>query len=392
MPLQNIAIIGAGLGGLGAALALHSQGFKVTVYEQASPHERFAGAIMLSPNGLRILDKYGLYDGGSSSDLKKQGHSFQYVDFQDDQANSTSRLVLGDKHHFEYDALRIYRNVLRTALETAVRASGIPLEYGKKAAGVVEKEEDDEDNGQERAVRVSFADGSTATADLLVAADGIHSKIRALLFPGVVPVYQRVLAVCGAVEMAAIAKVIPPGQTIDGPIAQSGKKVGAFVIAPQRADGSELLAGTQREFPQQDRAGWERIAADKAFQRAFLEEGMASRTELMQVAIRNVTDDSLYTWPMHTLPRLERWASEKGRVVLIGDAAHAIPPTTGQGANQALEDGAPLEEQQKLNEKDLFGSSGAGENLRWLYEPKIEERVDKWVEETKQKEGPKGQN
>jgi 2-polyprenyl-6-methoxyphenol hydroxylase-like FAD-dependent oxidoreductase len=401
----SIALIGAGLGGLGAALAFHAQGFSVTVYEQAATSERFAGAIMLSPNALRILDTYGVYER-----IKAKGHNFTYVDFQNTDGETTDRQILGSKEMFDYDALRIYRNAFRNELEAIVKAKGIEVQYGKKFTSIVAE--------TASSVTFSFANGTTASSSLLIAADGIHSKVRSILVPGIVPLYQGILVVCGLVKRSDLN--IPANATLDAPISQSST-AGSFLLAPQLADGTELLAGTQRRFPEQDRQGWEKIAADKGYQHKFLEEGMEYRSELMRSAIRNIPDDSLYIWALYTLPHLPSWTSNGGRVILIGDAAHAIPPTTGQGANQAFEDGyslalllkglekrdgkleqglkwwqsmreervgrlldltrrlnnmrLPIQEQQKLSKEDLW-KGGDAEAMRWLFEPKIEERVD----------------
>ena len=230
----NIAIIGAGLGGLGAALALHAQGFDVAVYEQAASSERFAGALMLSPNALRILDSYGVY-----SRIKPKGNCFTYVDFQDSEGNSTDHQVLGSKDLYGYDALRIYRNTFRNALEQAVQDKGITVHYQKKLSKIFNETDD--------SVTFEFADGTQTTTSLLIAADGIHSKTRSILFPGAVPLYQGILVVCGAVKRSSLTT--PSNWTIDGAISQASK-VGSFLVSPQLPDGSELLAGTQRKFPE----------------------------------------------------------------------------------------------------------------------------------------------
>ncbi len=407
---MQVAIIGAGLGGLGLALALHSHGVGCSIYEQAPAEGRFAGAIMLSPNALRILDHYGLYQ-----QIRPLGFSFQHADFQTVDGVSVDRQFLGSKEQFGYDALRIYRNTILRELTDACVKKGIRINYSKKYTNVVRETEGN--------VTIGFADGDEVTTDMLIAADGIHSKIRQSVFTDVKPVYNGIFVVAGAVKRSKL--VIPSSEPGDSPILQMGKN-GAFIIAPQSADGSEWLAGTQRLFPEQDRAGWERLAADKAFQHAFLEEGIEDRSELVKSAIRGIEDDSMYIWPQHTLPKLDRWTSERGRVVLIGDAAHAIPPTTGQGANQAFEDGfslaltlarkpenvslqeslawwqrmrqerveklldmtrrlnnmrLPLEQQKKLAKEDLWESGGSGEGLKWLFFPNIEERVEDWARE-----------
>ena len=410
MTAMNVAIVGAGLGGLGLALALNSHSISCSIYEQTPKEGRFAGAVMLSPNSLRILDHYGLYQR-----LSKQGLNFEYVDFQNVDGTSSDHQFLGSKEQFGYNALRIYRNALLAELTKACHDRGIAIHYGKKFKSITKETEEN--------AAIEFVDGDAVTTDLLIAADGIHSKIRQSLFPGVMAKYNGILVVAGAVKKSKLS--FPPNERADSPIMQVGQG-GAFIMAPQNTDGSEWLAGTQRVYPEQDRAGWKTIAADKAFQHAYLEEGFEHRSELVKSAIKNIEEDSMYIWAQHTLPKLPSWTSEKSRVVIIGDAAHAIPPTTGQGANQAFEDGytlaeilarrpskgglvealafwrsireerverlldmtrrlnnmrLPLEERNKLGKDDLWASGGSGESLRWLFEPKLKEQIDEWVRE-----------
>jgi 2-polyprenyl-6-methoxyphenol hydroxylase-like FAD-dependent oxidoreductase len=407
---MDVAIIGAGLGGLGTAIALHNYGIKSTIYEQAPAGERFAGAVMLSPNSLRILDHYGIY-----SKLVPQGFTFQYVDFQTNDGVSTDHQYLGSKEHFDYDALRVERNALLRELKALVEEKRIEIKYGKKFAKIV--------NETDSNVTFKFADGEEVASDLLIAADGIHSKVRRCLFPETTPKYNGILVVAGAVQKKRLK--IPASEPADSPIIQIGR-TGAFVMAPQLPGGEEWLAGTQKPYPEQDRAGWEKIASDLKFQHDFLEEGIEGRSELVQSAIRNMDDEKMYIWPQHVLPKLPSWRSEKNKIVIIGDAAHAIPPTSGQGANQAFEDGYALamllakrpnkvsetetlafwqeiredrvrklldltvklnnmrigaEEQKKLRKDQLWESGGDGENLRWLYVPELDEKILAWVKE-----------
>lgn len=406
---HDIIIVGAGLAGLGLALALHSHDIPCAVYEQSPASGRFAGAIMLSPNSLRILDSWGVYDR-----IANKGHSFSYVDFQDPKGQSLDHQYLGSKDLFGYDALRIYRNIILHELVSTAQERGIKIHYDKKLTRIVDETEE--------SVTIEFQDGERRTSSQLIAADGIHSKIRSFIYPNVKPVYNGVLVVAGGVKRSDLD--IPEGADLCHPITQASE-AGAFILATQNPDGSELLAGTQRKFPEQDRAGWDRIAKDHAFQQSFLEEGLEHRSVLMRSAIKNVMDDSRYTWPQHTLPHLSKWTSEKGRIIIIGDAAHAIPPTSGQGANQAFEDGyalamllakkapnvseadtlaywqdlrqervsrlldltrrinnmrLPVHEQAKLDKADLWESGGSAESLRWLYEPDIDRKILDWLD------------
>lgn len=408
---MRIAIIGGGMAGLGLALSLHARSIPCAVYEQAPETGRFSGAIMMAPNSLRVLDTLGIYER-----IKSKGWSFETVLSKDINGKDDAHLFLGSKQLFGYDALRIYRNVLITELQNVCRERGIEILYQRKFTRIISENNE--------GVTFEFSDGAQVTAPILIAADGIHSRIRQSLFPGVEPQYTGILAVCGAVKRSLLT--IPEGMKIDGPISFAGHN-GAFVIAPQDVDGSELLGGTQRSFPAHDRQGWDAIARDLPFLHQFLEEGIEQRPAIIQSAIRGITDESIYTWAFHMLPALPHWRSEGGRIILAGDAAHVIPPTTGQGANQAFEDGFSLavllaekpektsltttvdfwkemreervkklieltsklnnmrlspEEQKKLQADQIWRSEDGetGEQWRWLYMPEIEKTIQAWVD------------
>ncbi|GKT87334.1 kynurenine 3-monooxygenase [Colletotrichum tofieldiae] len=290
---DDVAIVGGGIAGMALALSLATHSIPATIYESRDevplPHHA-GGGMMLCPNALRILDSLGLY-----KPLLEKAYSFDYVYYKDRQEATVDRYPLGGAEAFGYDAVRIFRQELVEILAKACRERGVKIEYGKRFVRVVEEDE----SGAE----FEFQDGERRRAGLLVGADGIHSR-----FP---------------VSVA------------------SGN--GVFVLAPQGADGGEMLAGTQVPFDAgRATLGREALMADKEALKARLRKDEENWPDVVRSALEDIRDETMNVWPFFMLPALERWASEKGRVLVLGDAAHAIPPTTGQGASMALEDAATL--------------------------------------------------
>ncbi|KAI0100583.1 FAD dependent oxidoreductase [Nemania sp. FL0031] len=413
--IENVAIIGGGLAGMAAALSLHELSIKCSIYEMrdttAAP-PRSSGALMLSPNSLKVLDRFGLY-----SKIEKLSYSFDYVYYKDANEQTIDRYPLGGEA-FGYNALRVYRQDLLDVLYAACRERGIPIHLSKKFTEVIE-----ETDGH---VVFKFADGTTETASLLIGSDGIHSKLRDYVTPGVEKKFVGMAALAWEVPTKQLR--VPEGKDYKFPVTVLTAN-GAFVLAPQGADGSAMLAGTQVPLQDRNREEWNKFFADK--------EGLVNRAtaninvwpDIAKSGMENIDRDSMNVWPFYTIPRLSNWTSSKHqRVVILGDAAHAIPPTTGQGASQAFEDVMSLAlllsalnenkelkwnevlkfwqnfrqariddlirltmqlnnkrlplEKQRLLPKGAVWVDESAENpnqMAWLYTPNIEETINNWV-------------
>ncbi|KAF2821650.1 kynurenine 3-monooxygenase [Ophiobolus disseminans] len=324
-PPKSVAIIGAGLSGLTLAISLHRQNISCQIYELRDPSITTSGALMLSPNALRILDNLGLYDR-----LKPQGYNFESIAYNNHEQVTTDTYLLGHEKLYGYKALRIYRQTLLTELRAEAQRLNISITYGVKFSHVVSEEHD--------GVSFAFTNNQRAFADVLVGADGIHSTVRKYVAPNVVPKYSGMVAITCAIPREALSLPTPDFHL---PVAISGPN-GAFVMAPQNAHGTEILAGTQRAYPEQDRAGWDALLADRTGLLELFRTGYEDWDAVSQSALDNVDLSTLAIWPYYVVPKLPSWTSTTGRVLILGDAAHAIPPTAGQGASQGFEDAFTL--------------------------------------------------
>ena len=407
---KDVAIIGAGLAGLSLALALHARSIPCTIYELRLPSKVTTGALMLSPNALSVLDSLGVYER-----IRSKGYNFENIAFKNDKEETTDLYPLGNEKLYGYKALRIYRQVLLTELRSLVQERDIQVIYEKKFSRILHESADE-------GVTFEFEDGSTGQAALLIGTDGIHSTVRKHVSPSTTPLYSGMLAITCAIPISKLR--FPSDKDYSTlPVAIHGK-VGTFVFAPQDVDGSEVLAGTQKRYPEQSKAEWSRLFGAKDELLAVLSANKADWPDIVQSGLENVPKDSLSIWPYYTVPKLAAWRSEEQRVIILGDAAHAIPPTAGQGASQAFEDAfslafllsrlspqirlpaalefwqnyrqervdrvialtqqlnntrLPAAEREKLGQGEIWRSGDEGE-LEWLYVPRIEERLDAWIE------------
>ncbi|PSR83626.1 kynurenine 3-monooxygenase [Coniella lustricola] len=332
-PPTEVAIIGGGLAGLTLAIALHRLKIPSTVYEARPEDYNLGGGLILSPNALGALDKIGLYERVRSKALE-----FDKLFFKDDQDETTDIYYFGSKAVYGYQALRIMRKDLLNELVATVRECGIPVHFNSALATITNTDPNPADVTQDpnhnHNVEFTLTNGRTVSASLLVGADGIHSTVRSIFLPEAKSKYAGILGINCVVQRSQLR--IPDDYGL--PAIAMGKP-GGFLLVPQKPDGSELYVGAQRLFPELDPAGWNALRQDKQRLYSMIHENKAEWPDIVQSALEAMPVDSMGFWAFHSLQPLPSWLlSEARNVILVGDAAHAIPPTVGQGANQAVED------------------------------------------------------
>ena len=332
-PSTNLAIVGGGLAGLALALALHQVGIESTVFEARARPLNIGGAVMLSPNALKVLDKLSVYDV-----VRKEGYEFKNLTWQMIDGSGRERQEFGDEEKYGYDALRVHRHVLINALIEATKRAGVEIAFGKKFIAATERHD---------GVEISFEDGTTITSSVLIGADGIHSTMRRLLYPDLKPKFLNLAGVTAAVPTSALGltdamlqDLENPGLDYPLPITIQHPAHGAFVVAPQRAGAQEMFFGRQRTWTDTDRAGWDARSADKQELADFLASDTQDFPQIVRNVVKSIPQDTINLWPFYVIPNLPSWISAdgKGRIILVGDAAHAIPPSAGQSLNMAFED------------------------------------------------------
>jgi 2-polyprenyl-6-methoxyphenol hydroxylase-like FAD-dependent oxidoreductase len=275
---------------------------------------------------MRILGEIGLL-----ARIQKQGYSFDTIFFKDSAGQTTDQFLMGSIPRYGHQAMRVHRHVVVTELRTLAAERGIPVHFEQQISRVLEENQD--------GVIFQFADGSSEHASVLIGADGIHSCIRDYVCPGYSPIYSGQLALSAVTQQGVSGQLEDPCRSL--PAVFHGRN-GALLMLPQNFDGSEVIVGTQLRYPKHDKSGWARLANDGEELSKLWKQGIGEWRGLVPSLLESVRRDSISIWPYYALPSIPRWVSSGNRVILVGDAAHAIAPTAGQGACQALEDAMTL--------------------------------------------------
>ncbi len=312
----RVLIAGAGIGGLAAAASLLSRGIDCEVYEQAPELMEIGAGLWLSVNGARVLFALGLEPAIRESTIEAEERAVRLWD-------SGRKWVLYKRGvssgaHAPFIMLRAQlHNVLIDAVEKL--KPGV-IKLNKRCTGFEQKD------GR---VRLDFADGTSATGDLLVGADGHHSKIRETLF-GLIPGrFTNALAWRGLVPMERLSDRHRAfiATTWVGPTAH-------VTVYPARIKGQDLMTFSG----QVERSDW---TLESWHEKGSVEECVRDFAGWHEEVVEIIEHtESLHKWGLFVRDPLARWSVE--RVTLLGDACHSMVPYLGQGVNMAVEDAGIL--------------------------------------------------
>lgn len=316
---MRIVIVGAGIGGLAAALALEQAGHQPEVFERGlgpTDLRRQGVFLTLAVNGQQALRALGAAELAATTGFPTGG-----IRFASGGGKLLGTLPIGPTLPDGTTARTVRRADLIAGLHALATERGIPVRFGAQLEAVEELP---------HAVTARFADGTSAEGDLLIGADGISSTVRRLVLPDApAPRFTGVLNAGGFARVPGLDwdggdywmtwghrcffghTVAPDGQVwwFANPPAATEPAPGELAERPSDAVRAELVR--------------------------LLEPDAGPGAQIV-----SASEGDLQLWAQHDLPALRRWHT--ARTLLIGDAAHAVSPTTGQGAALALEDAVVL--------------------------------------------------
>ena len=317
---RKALIIGAGIAGPVSALFLRRIGYEAAVYEAWSYSTGIGGGLQIAPNGMHVLAELGIAD-----DIIRGGEISECFEFYSRKGKRLAAIQQNMQARFGQPAVNMRRAMLNEMLVDKAWSSSVEVHFDKRLARIEDR--------ADRPVIAHFTDGSSAEGDLLIGADGVHSAVRQHVVPDGPRPFDTGLVGFGGFVPRAILENAGIGPRVEATFGQSGffgygycspdPDQGAMWWSTQPSDGRDAatframsLAGLKQHLGR-FHAGWHEPIS-----------GIIDAAD--NIAVTDTLD-------VATLPNWSR-----GRVLLIGDAAHATSPHAGQGASMALEDAMRL--------------------------------------------------
>ncbi len=310
--MLTVLIIGGGIGGLTAAVALRQRGIDAAVYEAAPELRPVGKGIWVPTNAMTVFQRLGLAD-----EISRAGWTLEQIQIRD-----IADGVLQDVDlrcvaaQYGHSTVSIHRAALVQILAAALPAGILHLD--KRCVGL---------DQNEREMIVRFADGTTARADVLFGADGIRSAIREKLIPGIPLRYSGQTCYRGIADCELPPDIARTCWEIWG----GAIRIGFSAVGPRQLYWfAPQLAPADSPVPEAPLADW-------------LADQYAGFPSPVPEMLRSTPSAEIIRTDLYDFAPLRRWS--QGRVVLLGDAAHAMTPNLGQGGAQAVEDAYVLAEQ-----------------------------------------------
>lgn len=341
----RIAVIGAGMAGLTAALSLQKNGFKPKVYELAPELGEVGAGLTLSPNSTLGLEYVGI-----GAELEKRAHVPQaqaIMHYQTGEVLVETKRGDIPKQKYGANYYQIHRADLHEILVNATEVN----DPGSILVNHAFEGYTETDNG----IEITFTNGNTATCDVLIGADGIRSGVRSAMFGPEDPKFTGNVAYRGLVNRGDLSdEVVTPASGV--------------AIAPRKAFTRYLVReGSLINFVAfVRRDGWDEEGWSIPVTHEELMEEFGDWHPRVSDLIKAAPKDKVFKWALYDRDPLEEWT--KGNVTLIGDAAHPMLPFMGMGAAMGVEDGVVIGR--------AFGDSSTIEEALTRYEAARKERAN----------------